>query len=50
MLIILINDDDRTSIERPQPLYRIEHLIQIANTASVRAKDRDFESWPLNRG
>ena len=43
-------DKQRTAIGWPRPLNRGGRLIQVTNTAFVRAKNRDFENWPLNRG
>ena len=34
----------------PRPLNRGGRLIQVTIPASVWAKIRDFENWPLNRG
>ena len=43
-------DKHRTATGWLRPLNRGGRLIQVTNTAFVRAKNRDFENWPLNRG
>ena len=43
-------DKHRTVTGWPRPLNRGGRLIQVTNTAFVRANNRDFGNWPLNRG
>ena len=43
-------DKHRTATGWPRPLNRGGGLIQVTNTAFVCAKNRNFKSWPLNRG
>ena len=41
-------DKHRTATGWPRQLNRGGRLIQVTNIAFVRAKNWDFENWPLN--